>query len=111
MPQSFRLGLVIRGFLFWNLKFCPRKLGGDPGQGQENLVGVDILQGGGRPSKGGEERSWPGAEQMQAHGRKFEGGASEVRADLSQRNSMILSASFSSGYSSQSLILFLYAAC
>lgn len=34
MHQSFRLRLIIRGFLFWNLKFCPRWLGGDPGRGR-----------------------------------------------------------------------------
>lgn len=54
MHQSFRLGLVIRGFLFWNLKFCPRRLGGDLGQGQEDLVGGDVLQGGGRRGAGQE---------------------------------------------------------
>ena len=56
-------------------------------------MGVDVLQGGGggRPSKGGGERSWPGAEQMDGQRRGFEEGANEVWADLSQRNSMVLS--------------------
>lgn len=33
------------------------------GRGRRTWWVVDVLQGGGRPSKGGGERSWPGSEQ------------------------------------------------
>lgn len=46
----------------------------------------------GDPPKGGGKRRLPGAEQREGHGRRFEEGTNEVWADLSQRNSMILSA-------------------
>ena len=32
---------------------------------------VDVVQGGGRAPKGGGEKSWPGAEQTEGHGRRF----------------------------------------
>lgn len=54
-------------------------------------MGVDVLQGGGggRPSEGEGERSWPGAGQMVGQRRGLEEGADEVWADLSQRSSMV----------------------
>lgn len=67
------------------MRFCPKRLGGDLGQGQENLVGVGLLQGGGRPSKGGERRRWPGAEQTEGcgKGKRFQEVANEAWANLS----------------------------
>lgn len=41
-----------------------------------------------------EERSWPGAEQTEGHGRRLGEGADEAWADLSRRHSTILSAFF-----------------